>query len=182
MMLISPRNEGRLQGDKWENQSKLKLEIISMNKPLSALASLLSDEVFQPNYTACRFLVVDDNEINLRIMFQVLKRLFPQSRVDTIQDSRLVDYSNLHQYQIIFLDIEMPVVTGIDIASVVRCDPSLNCVGLIAVTTKFMLNDMMLYKQTGFDYTFPKPFNLQDREILKRIEWVLEDRCGLINT
>ena len=99
-----------------------------------------------PNQNAYQFLVVDDNEINLRIFRRVLKKLFPNSLVDTIQDSREVKPENLLLYKIVFLDIEMPNVTGVDIATAVRLRPALETLGLVAVTTKSTAKDLKIYE------------------------------------
>lgn len=131
-----------------------------------------------PNQNAYEFLVVDDNEINLRIFRRVLKKLFPNSLVDTIQDSREVKPENLLLYKIVFLDIEMPNVTGVDIATAVRLRPALETLGLVAVTTKSSAEDLKIYEGCGFDLTIPKPVHRGYSGILREIEQVLEMRCG----
>ncbi|GEQ67793.1 hypothetical protein JCM33374_g1458 [Metschnikowia sp. JCM 33374] len=131
-----------------------------------------------PNLNTYRFLIVDDNEINLRIFRRVLKRLFPNSSIDTIQDSCQVEYDRLSQYKIAFLDIEMPMVTGVDIAKMVRSKSSLDNLGLVAVTTRNSAADLKLYEETGFDLMIAKPVHRGYSGILRDIEGVLEDRCG----
>ncbi|KAM9896859.1 hypothetical protein OXX79_007238 [Metschnikowia pulcherrima] len=131
-----------------------------------------------PNQNVYKFLVVDDNEINLRIFRRVLKKLFPYSLIDTIQDSTQVDPCALSQYKIVFLDIEMPQVTGVDIANAVRSRTALDNLGLVAVTTKSTPPDMKLYEKCGFDMTIPKPVHRGYSGILRDIEQVLTGRCG----
>lgn len=134
----------------------------------------VDEHVFMPNYSALRFLIVDDNEINLRIFHRVLAKLFPNSAITTVQDlSRL---PSLVPFHVIFLDIEMPVVTGVDIARRVRLLPSMDHVGLVAVTTRALRSDLELYERCGFDFTFPKPVDQSHGYILLQIERVLRAR------
>ncbi|OBA21535.1 hypothetical protein METBIDRAFT_22806, partial [Metschnikowia bicuspidata var. bicuspidata NRRL YB-4993] len=130
-----------------------------------------------PNPNSYKFLIVDDNEINLRIFRRVLKRLFPNSAIDMMQDSSQVDTAKLLLYQIVFLDIEMPHVTGVDIAKTVRLDPALHRLGLVAVTTKSAAADLETYDACGFDFTIPKPIYKGYNGIFRGIEQVLEARC-----
>lgn len=111
-------------------------------------------------YETVRFLCVDDNEINLRILVRVLQRLYPNCEIDLLVMSHTITISedSLQHYDAIFLDIEMPLVTGIDLARAVRRLAGLNHVAVIAVTTKFLRGDVLFYETTGFDLTIPKPF------------------------
>lgn len=111
-------------------------------------------------YERVRFLCVDDNEINLRILVRVLQRLYPNCEIDLLVLSHTVAVSEqtLLHYDAIFLDIEMPLVTGVDLAREVRRLEGLNHVAVIAVTTKYLRGDVLFYEATGFDLTIPKPF------------------------
>lgn len=145
----------------------------------STLSLLPLDQKPVPNLGYYLFLIVDDNVLNLRIFNRVLKKLFPKARIDTVQDSTLVLSLQLDTYHVIFLDIEMPEVTGVDIARSVRGNNKLDQTGLIAVTTRHMSSDVQLYNLCGFDYTIPKPV-YQHWTILEHIENVLDKRCHQI--
>lgn len=133
-----------------------------------------------PNLSPYNFLLVDDNEINLRIFSRILSKLFPKASVRTVRESTAVETSEaaLLHFDIIFLDIEMPIVTGPDIATRVRLLPGLDHVGLVAVTTRCLSSDLELYKRCGFDYTFPKPVE-NHLHIQAQVEQVLQRRAGV---
>lgn len=135
-------------------------------------------ETFIPNMEPYTFLLVDDNIVNLRIFSRVLGKLFPKASIRAIQDLALLQLSAdaLGHYHIIFLDIEMPLVTGTEIAATVRSTLALDHVGLVAVTTRFLMADLELYDRLGFDFTFPKPIDFSYRYMLERIERVLGAR------
>lgn len=142
--------------------------------------SPVEEKMWIPNAGAYNFLVVDDNEINLRILSRMLGKLFPNANVRTVQESHKVDTANtaLLHFDVIFLDIEMPTVTGPDIACQVRQSRELDHVALVAVTTRCMLADLELYRRCGFDLTFRKPLENHNR-IQKKVEQVLQLKMQL---
>lgn len=160
--------------------TKSKLHTADTSSPAAFYPSPVLETAFMPNFRPYLFLLVDDNEINLRILERVLAKLFPNAAIRTVQDSALVcvNPQALLHYHVIFLDIEMPIVTGVDIATHVRSNPLLDHVGLIAVTTRSMAADLELYTRCGFDFTFPKPVDHSYGYILLQVEQVLRARCG----
>lgn len=148
-----------------------------VSKPsVAAVFSMNEASILPQKSEDYHFLIVDDNEINLRIFRRVLQRLYPRATVDVLQLSTAVKIESLLDYHIVFLDIEMPDVTGVDIARSVRSCPDLDTVGLIAVTTRHMLEDIQLYQLCGFDHTFPKPVSPSHGHILDEITRVLQSR------
>uniref|UniRef100_A0A0L0P6S4 Stress response regulator protein 1 n=1 Tax=Candidozyma auris TaxID=498019 RepID=A0A0L0P6S4_CANAR len=130
---------------------------------------------------AYHFLLVDDNIIYLRIFARILRKLFPQALVRAIQDLLVLELTEelFLRFDCVFLDIDMPRVTGIDVATQLRSFLSLDHVGLVAVTTKALLSDMELYESIGFDHTFPKPLNVAHGDLLEKIEQVVSVRGAL---
>lgn len=149
------------------------------NASASFYPSPVDEKVWMPNNGTYNFLLVDDNEINLRIFLRMLRKLFPCSSVRTVQESHTVETSEatLLHYDIIFLDIEMPQVTGPEIATKIRLVPQLDHVALVAVTTRCMLADLELYRLCGFDLTIRKPLTNHNR-IQNKVEQVLGMRAN----
>lgn len=127
------------------------------------------------------FLLVDDNIINLRIFSRVLRKLFPKASVRAIQDSLSLELTEelFLRFDCVFLDIDMPLVTGIDIATTLRSFSALDHVGLIAVTTRALPADLELYESIGFDHTFPKPSNATFAQMMAEISQVINVRGAL---
>lgn len=183
-MIVPPLLDNRAIGLEAWNSASSRLKSILPEAEISTenVAAIFTppkgDGLRLPENDQYRFLVVDDNVIYLRIFKRVLHKLFPTATVDVLQLSTAVDVHSLLQYHIVFLDIEMPDVTGVDIARSVRSCPSLDTVGLIAVTTRHLLSDLQLYQQCGFDHTFPKPVGLNQGNIFEQILRVLENRSS----
>lgn len=130
-----------------------------------------------PHMTPYTFLIVDDNEINLRILSRMLRKLYPIASVRTVQHSAAVETTEtaLLHFDIIFLDIEMPQVSGTEIAARVRGQKELDHVALVAFTTRYSSLDLDLYRRVGFDYTFGKPLE-NHNFIQQKVEQVLRMR------
>lgn len=133
-----------------------------------------------PNLTNYRFLIVDDNIINLKILNRVLLKLYPRSNIVQVQDSKLVNEILQRQhFDSVFLDIEMPDITGIDIAKFIRSDERFNQMAVIAVTTRNSAKDLQQYKECGIDHTFHKPLNYSLDLIGGSIDDIIERRKSL---
>lgn len=132
---------------------------------------------FTPDTNAYNFLLVDDNFINLKILERILLKLFPNCAIVKTQDSTKI-MALLHSkvFDVAFIDIEMPVVTGIELAKMIRMEDTLNLVGIIAVTTKSLPSDRIIYENAGIDHTFAKPLNYSFDHIISCIDKVIKSR------
>ena len=135
-----------------------------------------------PNLHTYNFLIVDDNVINLKILNRILIKLYPKASIVQVQDSTLVEAIVLKQsFDAIFIDIEMPQVTGLDIANIVRKDVQFDTTSLIAVTTRNSPHDLQLFQQVGIDYTFGKPLNYKLDFMADIIDSIMAQRKDVTN-
>lgn len=100
-----------------------------------------------------RILIVDDNPINLSILKKSLYILFKKiKRLEEANNGmEALDLINLHLFDIILMDIDMPILNGIDTAKHIR--KSNTTIPIIAVTTKDSIESRNLYKEIGMVYT-----------------------------
>lgn len=132
---------------------------------------------FTPNTRALKFLLVDDNFINLKILERVLFKLYPNCAIIKTQDSmKIMELVHVQHFDAVFLDIEMPGLTGIQLAQLMRSDKKFDQVGIIAVTTKNLPTDRLIYQQAGIDHTLAKPLNYTFDHIITCIDEVLLKR------
>ncbi|ODV80088.1 CheY-like protein [Suhomyces tanzawaensis NRRL Y-17324] len=130
-----------------------------------------------PNTVAYSFLLVDDNAINLRILERVLNRMYPNSHITKIQDLTKVQPVIAHQaFDMVFLDIEMPCITGVDLARHMRSQRKYDSWGIVAVTTRNTASDVAIYKSAGIDFTFPKPLATTHDHMMDTINYILRAR------
>ncbi|KAK6204595.1 uncharacterized protein RJT21DRAFT_117040 [Scheffersomyces amazonensis] len=165
----------------------------------SSSSSLSSNATYKVNLTPFKFLIVDDNVINIKILERILSKLYPKSSVKSLQDStKVMQYLNNHEVDMLFLDIEMPEVTGIDIACSLRHThrhshshmaskphkihhnntKNFKDMGIIAVTTRSLPEDLELYSEIGIDHTFSKPLGYKYDYFSNTIDKIIELRQG----
>lgn len=125
-----------------------------------------------PDYTPYNFLLVDDNAINLLILEKVLSKICPRaSTVKVLDPTKVASILKVQKFDIAFLDIEMPKVSGIELASHIR---KYYQHGIIAVTTRIGELDLKTYKEVGIDDVFAKPLGGGYDLIMARIQNVLQ--------
>lgn len=131
------------------------------------------------NYNPLRFLVVDDNIINVKVLKKILHKLYPNAVLHSTTDlTQVTRVMSTHQFDCVFLDIDMPVLTGVDLAKMIRSQPCHRQVGLVAVTTRTSASDLATYNACGIDYTVDKPIRLGYNVMLERIDQVMHARSN----
>ncbi|MFD2263736.1 PAS domain S-box protein [Lacibacterium aquatile] len=104
-----------------------------------------------------RILLAEDNEINRSLVVTMLKRRGHQ--VTAVENGRLaVDAALSEPFDIVILDIQMPVMDGATAARHIRNAPQPTCaLPLIALTADVMPEHRESYFAAGLDRILPKP-------------------------
>ncbi len=106
-------------------------------------------------------LVVDDNETNLRLINAVLKTRGYDLRQATSGEAAL-DVLAAESPSLVLMDIQMPGLSGSDVARAIRGMPALADVPLIAITAMAMKGDRETILGAGFDDYLAKPYKMGD--------------------
>ena len=118
-----------------------------------------SDEVnFEKEYDG-KVLVAEDNIINQ----QLIEALFDKRKIEIIivENGKLaVQESEKEKFDIIFLDINMPVMDGIEACKLIK-EKKPN-IPLIALTANALPGDREKYLSIGFDGYLSKPINMKE--------------------
>lgn len=133
------------------------------------------------------FLLVDDNQINLTIMAKIINKSFPNScnLTSTTNPLEILDIlihngndtQDLPHYDVLFLDIEMPELNGVQIAERLRSiHLKFDKLAIIAVTSCYSPQDLETYRQVGIDHTIPKPVSLDSMGFKKIVLEIMEKR------
>ncbi len=129
-------------------------------------------EVKKRKSGAKRILIVDDNEINLEIENEVLKQA--EFLVETATDGSIavekVKQSKPGYYDLILMDIQMPVMDGYDATRVIREieNPALAGIPIIAVSANTFEEDRRMAIESGMNAHLGKP--LEPPKLYKMIE------------
>lgn len=129
-------------------------------------------------FSALHILVADDNDANLLIIRTILER--SGHRVETVQNGlHALSMTKYAAYDLIILDIMMPVMDGISALERIRGENSNNKNTLIFALTAYCDPERrQRYLSIGFDAILTKP--LRNGELEKTIQ-SLEDHGGLLS-
>lgn len=119
-------------------------------------------DTFAIQYPA-RILLVEDQPLNQKITTMLLQRL-GYDRVDIANNGREgVDLANTGEYQIIFMDLQMPVMGGIDACREIRGNFLLkNQPAIVAMTGHALTGVKESCFEAGMDEFITKPVSLDD--------------------
>jgi two-component system cell cycle response regulator DivK len=118
-------------------------------------------------------LIIEDNELNMKLFNDILeahryKTLQSKDGVDALQIARL------HRPGLILMDIQLPVVSGLEITKRLKADEELHSIPVIAVTAFAMKGDEEKIRQAGCDGYMTKPISIAG--FIKAVEYHLSRR------
>lgn len=157
---------------------KVKLEAVDIT-PVGKVSLSLDDITDNTDYTFiapdAHLLIVDDNEMNRRVMRQLLKR----TKVNISEASSgigAIKETKNHRFDIIFMDHMMPGMDGIQAFHMIREDITNPCFDtpVVALTANAVIGAKEMYFNEGFDSFLPKPVDSKRLEKLVRV--LLDDR------
>lgn len=104
-------------------------------------------------------LIVDDNEANLRLLELQLQEL-GHSVTKATDGREAVDLCNQHQFDLIFLDIQLPGIDGIEVTRIIRERQAIAppIVGLTAHATR---EERQSYLEAGMSEVVLKPIRME---------------------
>lgn len=117
--------------------------------------------------TIKRLLIIDD-ELTIIELFQILlsKNLFEIHSATSLETA--VKLLNEKKFDIIFLDLNLPNISGVKSIDVIKEYIKNKNTKIIALTAFALKNDMEILRSEGFDFYLTKPFNIDD--LLKVID------------
>jgi CheY-like chemotaxis protein len=114
-------------------------------------------------------LLAEDNKLNRRVLVKMLEKM--GCRVDVVENGRdaLACMKFAHppeerpQYDIVFMDIQMPVLDGLKATSMIRAqEDDESHVPIIAITAHAMKGDREHFLEQGMDGYLSKPIRKED--------------------
>lgn len=121
------------------------------------------------SYIGMKILVVDDNKVNLKIAKRLLEK-FQFEIDDAISGFDAIDLIKINDYDLIFMDIMMPDMGGVETLKKIREENLFNK-PIIAVTADAVAGAREKYLAEGFSNYVSKPFNKdQIKELLREID------------
>lgn len=112
-------------------------------------------------------LLADDNLPSRELMREILEAS-GHIIVEAVNGRDALDLIRQNQPELVFLDLQMPVLDGFSVIRELRSDVRFRSLPVVAVTASAMLGDRERAIAAGFDSYIAKPINLG--EVRKQVE------------
>ncbi len=130
------------------------------------------------DFTKIKVLLVEDNEVNREIASLILEEFGFQleTAVDGKDALEKVAASKPGDFDVILMDVQMPVMNGYDSARAIRRldNPALAQIPIIAMTANAFAEDIQTAKEAGMNSHIAKPLDIP--KMIETLTEVLKDR------
>ncbi len=123
-----------------------------------------------PHYKHQRVLLVEDNEINREVVIELLTSMDLEVMIASNGQEGLELAKNKH-FDLILMDIQMPVMDGITATQHIRAEKSLQSIPIIAMTANAMTSDYEKSIAAGMNDHLSKPIEM-DKLIATLNRWL----------
>ena len=128
-----------------------------------------NQQIQQNIFKSCKALLVEDNEMNRFIAIQSLDFLGFET-TEAENGKIAIELASKNSYDIILMDIQMPVMDGVEATEYIREQLNLKT-PIIALTANAFKHDIELYLNKGMNDFITKPYDEQD--FFRKIDHVL---------
>lgn len=150
--------------------------VVTLELPIAKELPGQGSETDQARWTAfqgLRVLVAEDNELNWEVIRQLLEGQGVEVR-RAADGQACVDRLTAEgedAYQLVLMDVQMPVMDGMEATAAIRSDPRswVNNIPIVAMTADAMSQDVAQCRQVGMDDHVAKPVELEKlRQAMER--------------
>lgn len=125
---------------------------------------------------AGKILIVEDNELN-RILLKDVLEYYGYEVTEAVNGAEGLKRAREYSPDLLFLDIQMPVMDGFAVIRALRNDPVPGIRKIIALTSFAMRGDRERIMAAGFDGYLTKPIDTRQLPHMVR-EWLGEEETG----
>ncbi len=118
-------------------------------------------------------LIVEDNELNMKL-FNDLLQAHGYNTLQTRDGREVLSMTRKHRPDLILMDIQLPEISGLEIAKMLKADDDLNAIPVVAVTAFAMKGDEQKIRNGGCDGYIAKPISVNN--FLQTVSKFLEAR------
>jgi two-component system cell cycle response regulator DivK len=116
---------------------------------------------------AKRILIVEDNELNMKLLNDVLEA-YGYEVIQAREGRTALPLASQHQPDLILMDIQLPDISGLEAVRQLKEDEATRAIPIIAVTAFAMAGDERKTLESGCDAYVAKPIML--RPFLETVE------------
>jgi CheY-like chemotaxis protein len=116
-------------------------------------------------------LIAEDTAMNLILARQLVMRVYPNATVYEVTDGRqAIDFLRTTPVDAVLMDVQMPVMNGLDAVKIMREDAHLCKIPVIALTAGALKEEQELCRQVGMNHFLAKPVGLDElRSVLNEV-------------
>lgn len=121
------------------------------------LTGMISTES-QENLRGMQVLLVEDNEINQELAKEILEQA--GLVIDIANDGKVAtDMVNIKDYDLVLMDVQMPVMNGYDATRNIRSNPKFSSLPIVAMTANALKGEREKCIEAGMDDYVTKPID-----------------------
>jgi len=106
-----------------------------------------------------RVLIVEDNELNMKLFHDLLEA-HGYATLQTKDGLEALQFARQHSPDLILMDIQLPEVSGLEVAKWIKEDDDLKAIPIIAVTAFAMKGDEEKIRDGGCEAYIAKPISI----------------------
>lgn len=139
----------------------------------SKVAGIIQDHSEEASYSLAQelqVLLVDDNPVNMILNNRMMKTFAPDAHLtEAVNGLEALEECRKKQFSIILMDVQMPVMSGIEATQKIRRLPGYENTPIIGVTAGNVLGEKEKCMESGMNDFLPKPIRQADLlEMLKK--------------
>lgn len=104
-------------------------------------------------------MIVEDNELNMKLFHDLLEA-HGYSTVETRSGMEAMALARQHKPDLILMDIQLPEVSGLEVTKMLKADPELKSIPVVAVTAFAMKGDEERIRAGGCEAYLSKPISV----------------------
>ena len=109
------------------------------------------------DFSSLRVLLAEDNDINAVIAKDVLESMGIHAD-HAVNGQAALEQVNTKTYDLILMDIQMPIMDGIETTKRIRENYNKQQLPIVAFTANVLEDDVKLYESIGMNHHIGKPF------------------------
>ena len=127
----------------------------------------------QKKLDGLRILLVEDNKLNVMVAQVELGNAIPDVRIEVAVNGEVaLDMLQANSYDLILMDVQMPVMDGYEATRAIRALPSIKALTpILAMTANVLQTEVQQCMDAGMDGFIPKPF--REEELVDAIRKVV---------
>ena len=105
-------------------------------------------------------LIVEDNDKNMKLVRDILQ-FRGHKTLEAVTGREGVRLASEHKPDLVLMDIQLPDIDGIAALALIRTQPALDAIPVLAVSASVMPDEQQKIVTSGFDAFVTKPINLK---------------------